>query len=464
MAVRWTMHIAVLAVCVAQILCDARELELGRKLQSHSSDDPFDYFMFVRQWPSTFCAAHGCPKLTHPDWYRFTIHGLWPNYADGTWPQFCDKSMPFDEELVADLEPELDDEWPSFMDSSTNQNFWAHEWNKHGTCSLAQLPDEHAFFKTVLKLHWKYDLKAAFASAGIRPSTTKTYPKQALLDAIQDSFGVNAMLHCTPDGRLTEVWMCVGKDLQAQDCSIPASEEQRCKEIRLQPLHGNPGPAAAAAAAAGASEAAGKGAGKVPDASGVQQQQQLSSRGVAGTHAHSRHPTPPPAGRAAIVSCSAVLLALLVLSTLVSSWGRRLAQQQQQQAIEAGWAGVTAAAAAGAAEGGWPAIEAGARPGPHPYRQGGASCFPLSGGGEGGAGRGEPTPWVTLLLEPGTPLTADSPQQQQQDPSAGGLGGWGSSWWGRAAGPAQHSQWEMSAGSQEVQGEAALSRPLLQQH
>jgi len=32
-------------------------------------------------------------------------------------------------------------------------------WNKHGTCALSSLPDEHAYFKAILDLNTKYDLE-----------------------------------------------------------------------------------------------------------------------------------------------------------------------------------------------------------------------------------------------------------------------------------------------------------------
>jgi ribonuclease I len=35
----------------------------------------------------------------------------------------------------------------------------AHEWNKHGTCALRELPSEHKFFKTVVNLNWKINLE-----------------------------------------------------------------------------------------------------------------------------------------------------------------------------------------------------------------------------------------------------------------------------------------------------------------
>lgn len=62
------------------------------------------------------------------------------------------------EDKIDDLKDQLDEVWPSYMDDKDSDNFWAHEWNKHGTCALAEFHSEHRFFKTVLKLHQRYDL------------------------------------------------------------------------------------------------------------------------------------------------------------------------------------------------------------------------------------------------------------------------------------------------------------------
>ncbi len=58
-------------------------------------------------------------------------------------------------EEVDDLLDDLDNVWPSYMDSQDSEAFWAHEWNKHGTCALAQLPSQHKFFKKVIKLNYR---------------------------------------------------------------------------------------------------------------------------------------------------------------------------------------------------------------------------------------------------------------------------------------------------------------------
>ncbi|KAK9078053.1 hypothetical protein SSX86_002110 [Deinandra increscens subsp. villosa] len=62
----------------------------------------------------------------------FTIHGLWPDYNDGSWPSCC-SGPAFDEAEISTLLGALDQYWPtlSCSKSSTCHNkkglFWAHE-------------------------------------------------------------------------------------------------------------------------------------------------------------------------------------------------------------------------------------------------------------------------------------------------------------------------------------------------
>ncbi|GLC33429.1 hypothetical protein PLESTM_000070300 [Pleodorina starrii] len=191
----------------------------------------FDYFLLVRQWPGSYCSKHSC-TLLHNRGYHFTIHGLWPNYDDGTWPQFCDTSYKFDEDKLEDLMDELESEWPSTMDS--DESFWEHEWSKHGTCSVGIFPTEHSYFSNVLKLHRRYDLAAALRKADIVPDKHKVYRAKDLADAIHDEYGVRPVVHCY-DNELSEIWMCFDKDLVPYSCD-EAHIGNTCQQLTIPPL------------------------------------------------------------------------------------------------------------------------------------------------------------------------------------------------------------------------------------
>ncbi|KAK8977233.1 hypothetical protein V6N11_021319 [Hibiscus sabdariffa] len=60
----------------------------------------FDFFYFVQQWPGSYCDSDKfscCYPPTGKPAADFSIHGLWPNYINGSYPQNCDPNNPFNE-------------------------------------------------------------------------------------------------------------------------------------------------------------------------------------------------------------------------------------------------------------------------------------------------------------------------------------------------------------------------------
>ncbi|KAK8717842.1 hypothetical protein V6N13_045095 [Hibiscus sabdariffa] len=102
----------------------------------------FDYFALSLQWPGTICrhtrhccSSNACCRGSNSP-TEFTIHGLWPDYNDGTWPACCARTQ-FDVKEISTLLDALEKYWPSLYcgKSSTCFSgkglFWAHEWGTH---------------------------------------------------------------------------------------------------------------------------------------------------------------------------------------------------------------------------------------------------------------------------------------------------------------------------------------------
>ncbi|KAI3760312.1 hypothetical protein L1987_50706 [Smallanthus sonchifolius] len=196
----------------------------------------FDYFALAVQWPATYCSKstkcctqNGCCRGENSP-SGFTIHGLWPDYNDGSWPSCC-SGPAFDETEISSLLSALDKYWPtlSCSKSSTCHNkkglFWAHEWGKrlpssckkHGTCSSSVTGDEYNYFITTLNLYFKYNVTEVLFEAGYVPSNSEKYPSAGIISAIENAFHTNPQLVCL-NGALEEVRLCLTKDFKFREC------------------------------------------------------------------------------------------------------------------------------------------------------------------------------------------------------------------------------------------------------
>nr|AMQ67306.1 S-like ribonuclease [Camellia sinensis] len=191
----------------------------------------FDYFALALQWPGTVCqrytghccSSNACCRGTNAP-IEFTIHGLWPDYNDGTWPSCCTGSN-FDIKEISTLLSALETYWPSLSCSlaSTCHGgkglFWAHEWEKHGTCSFPVIRDEYDYFLTTLNVYFKYNVTKVLNEAGYIPSNAEKYPLGGIITAIQNAFHATPLLVCS-NGAVEELRLCFYKDFKPRDCVI----------------------------------------------------------------------------------------------------------------------------------------------------------------------------------------------------------------------------------------------------
>ncbi|XP_030443472.1 ribonuclease 3-like [Syzygium oleosum] len=176
--------------------------------------DDFDFFYFVQQWPGSYCdTKRKCcyPKTGKPA-SDFSIHGLWPNYKDGTYPSNCNPENAFDKSEISDLIGSLEKNWPSLTcPSSDDTKFWTHEWDKHGTCSESEL-DQHEYFEAALKLKQKVNLLQILENAGIKPNN-EFYSLESVKEAIKEAVGFEPGLECNVDSsghsQIYQMFVCV---------------------------------------------------------------------------------------------------------------------------------------------------------------------------------------------------------------------------------------------------------------
>ena len=154
--------------CPEIIYAEFMEEEEGPQKQAEGFYDTYDMYFFTILWLGTTCHMKGeycyenieiVPKNI------FTMHGLWPNYRNGTLADWCNGKN--------DIEIEIHNETLSeFMNTHyvsgyhTNAYFWGHEYNKHGYCynqrNNISVTDYETYFDLAREMYLKYDFANIF--------------------------------------------------------------------------------------------------------------------------------------------------------------------------------------------------------------------------------------------------------------------------------------------------------------
>jgi ribonuclease T2 len=165
----------------------------------------FDYYLMSLSWSPSYCLTHLDDADECDRGFGFVLHGLWPQYRNGSWPQHCGTHAAPDAATIRDA--------LAFMPS---RRLIEHEWQTHGSCSGL---DPAAYFARADR---------AFAGVAIPPALKAPRAPPALsADEIVRAFAAanpgldDSMLSvvCRDGGGLSEVRVCLDKDsLQPRAC------------------------------------------------------------------------------------------------------------------------------------------------------------------------------------------------------------------------------------------------------
>lgn len=191
----------------------------------------FDFYVLSLSWSPTFCAAadeRGSNNRSaqiqcggRP--YSFVVHGLWPQYDRG-FPNYCERPSP---RLARNI-------MTSMLDLMPAPGLIFNEWDKHGTCSgLGQ----RGYFEAVRKARANVKIPDEFLDL----QQTRTIAPAAIEDAfIKVNPGLsNSAIAVTCDrNRLTEVRICMSKDLQFRACEEIDRRACRRDQVVMPPMRG----------------------------------------------------------------------------------------------------------------------------------------------------------------------------------------------------------------------------------
>jgi len=189
----------------------------------------FDFYVLSLSWSPSFCEAAG-ERGTPPQQqcaarpYSFVVHGLWPQYEKG-FPEFCQQPAPrLDRNIVS-----------SMLDLMPAPRLIFNEWDKHGTCSGLS---PNAYFESVRRARALVKIPDAYIEPKALLTVTPDEVEEAFV-AANPGLARDAIAVTCDSRRLSEVRICLGKDLRFRAC--PEIDARACRrdKIVMPPVRGD---------------------------------------------------------------------------------------------------------------------------------------------------------------------------------------------------------------------------------
>jgi ribonuclease T2 len=190
----------------------------------------FDFYVLALSWSPTYCesakqrASGRKPSLQcsgRP--FAFVVHGLWPQYTQG-FPSYCQVPAPrVDAKLVN-----------AMLDLMPSRSLIFHEWSRHGTCSGLSAQD---YFDTLRKARAAVTIPAAYRDP-VEPQSVSPGEVAAAFIKANPGLSADAMAVSCNKMRLTEVRLCLGKDLSFHDCAAIAHRNCRRDKVVMPAVRG----------------------------------------------------------------------------------------------------------------------------------------------------------------------------------------------------------------------------------
>ena len=209
---------AVLAPALAQ---DRRQNAAGE----------FDFYVLSLSWSPSFCESaneRGGPSKSQQIQcggrpFAFVVHGLWPQYERG-FPNYCQQPAPrLDRNIVS-----------SMLDLMPAPGLIFSEWDKHGTCSGMSA---RSYFETIRKARAVVKIPEQFIDLAEPKTVAPTDVKDAFVKA-NPGLSSDAVAVTCDRTRLSEVRICLNKDLQFRSCEEIDRRACRRDTVLMPPIRG----------------------------------------------------------------------------------------------------------------------------------------------------------------------------------------------------------------------------------
>ena len=189
----------------------------------------FDFYVLALSWSPSFCEASaergksGRSQVQCERPYSFVVHGLWPQYERG-FPEYCQRSADWlDRNIMT-----------SMLDLMPAPGLIFNEWDKHGTCSGL---GERAYFETIRKARATVKIPEEFLQLS-EPKTIAPDDLEAAFIKANPGLSSSAVSVTCDSKRLSEVRICLSKDLQFRSCEEIDRRACRRDQVLMPPVRG----------------------------------------------------------------------------------------------------------------------------------------------------------------------------------------------------------------------------------
>lgn len=190
----------------------------------------FDFYVLALSWSPSFCEAAAergnngrSQQIQCGRPYSFVVHGLWPQYERG-FPEYCQRPSPrLDRNIVS-----------SMLDVMPAPGLIFNQWDKHGTCSGL---GARAYFEGIRKARAAIKIPEQFLDLSEPKTIAPSEIEEAFVKANPGLSNSAISVVCT-SRRLSEVRICMSKDMQFRNCNEVDRRACRRDEVVMPPVRG----------------------------------------------------------------------------------------------------------------------------------------------------------------------------------------------------------------------------------
>jgi ribonuclease T2 len=152
------------------------------------------------------------------------VHGLWPQYERG-FPEYCQRPSPrLDRNIVS-----------SMLDVMPAPGLIFNQWDKHGTCSGL---GARAYFEGIRKARAAIKIPEQFLDLSEPKTIAPSEIEEAFVKANPGLSSSAISVVCT-SRRLSEVRICMSKEMQFRACDEIDRRACRRDEVVMPPVRGS---------------------------------------------------------------------------------------------------------------------------------------------------------------------------------------------------------------------------------